>query len=190
MPVQPQLCHRDERARWSVCRCNVTECTCRGEQARWSAEVGLVIGDLSASSECVSGDTDSGSFPDPLESPVSYLPSPCHEAVTDSLDDECMPNPDVTGSAASPNINRWHPSVNCGTWLAATERASHPIPVKVILCNIVWHLRQLKPARLKTTISIVFPWFVKGSCHGCILFASKTCVRRPGADPRHSPPSH
>ena len=29
----------------------------------------------------------------------------------------------------------------------------------------------------------VFHWFLNGRCHGCLLFASKTRVRRPGADP-------
>ena len=36
----------------------------------------------------------------------------------------------------------------------------------------------------------VFHWFLRGRCHGCILFASKTCVRRPGAHPGDRPPSH
>ena len=36
----------------------------------------------------------------------------------------------------------------------------------------------------------VFHWFLRGRCHGCILFASKTRVRRPGADPGDRPLSH
>ena len=75
------------------------------------------------------------------------------------------PVPDDKVRASKPRTdnlgNCWHPSINCGTWLATTGRAAHPIPVKVILCNIVWHLRQIKIGRLKAAIGIVFPWFVK-----------------------------
>ena len=97
------------------------------------------IGHLSASSGSLFDDADAD--PDTLDSPVSVLPSPCDNAVTDSLDDDCMPTTDGIVTATAPNINRWHPSTNCGTWLETNPTAKHPIPVRVILCNIVWHLR-------------------------------------------------